>query len=83
MSGMYGFVVQQSISDPVAILKRLFPQLLDVPSAKNLMPLSASPARVWMTQKHWAARRRMARRFGLPERVRDCALVVGKPLSEV
>jgi len=45
------------------LLKRLGPQLLDVPTTKTLLPLSASPTKVWLTQKGWGARRRLSRWF--------------------
>ncbi len=53
----------------VDMIERFFPSLLDIPSAKTLVPMSASPSRVWMTQRYWAVRRRVSKRFGLPENV--------------
>ena len=53
----------------VDLIRRLFPKLLDIPSAKTLIPLSASPARIWLTNKVRAASRRASKRFGLPNSV--------------
>jgi len=51
------------------MIKRLAPKILDIPYEKTLMPMSASPARVWMTQQYWNFKRRISRQFGLPSRV--------------
>lgn len=48
----------------VDLIKRFCPKLLDVPSAKSLMPLSASPRQIWLTQRYWAIKRRVSRRLG-------------------
>jgi asparagine synthase (glutamine-hydrolysing) len=53
----------------VDLIKRFFPKLLEVPSAKTLLPMSASPTRVWMTQRYWAARRRISKQLGLSDSV--------------
>lgn len=53
----------------VDLIKRFFPKLLDIPSAKNLIPMSASPIEVEVTKKYWAVRRRMSRWFGIPNNV--------------
>lgn len=49
----------------VDLIKRFFPKLLDVPAAKTLLPMSASPSRVWITHRYWAIRERVSERFGL------------------
>jgi hypothetical protein len=51
----------------IDLIRRFFPQLLDVPSAKTLVPFSASPTRMWMTQKCWVARRRVSGMLNLPD----------------
>lgn len=53
----------------IDLIERFFPKLLDVPGTKTLLRMSASPTRVWMTQKYWAVRRRMSRWFGLRNNV--------------
>jgi hypothetical protein len=53
----------------VDLIRRLFPDLLAVPSDKTLMPMSASHTSVWMTHRYWALRRRLSRRLGLPDNV--------------
>jgi hypothetical protein len=53
----------------IDLIRRFFPQLLDVPSTKTLVPFLASPTRVWMTHKYWGVRRRMSRMLNLPGNV--------------
>jgi asparagine synthetase B (glutamine-hydrolysing) len=57
-----------SIKIQVDLIRRFFPKLLEVPWAKTLIPLSASPARAWLIQKSRAVQRRGSRLFGLADR---------------
>jgi asparagine synthase (glutamine-hydrolysing) len=50
----------------IDMMKRFAPNLLDIPYEKNMMPMSASPARVWMTQEYRGLKQRISKKFGLP-----------------
>lgn len=47
----------------VDLIRRLYPALLAVPHEKNLIPLSASPRRIWLVKRYRGVRRRLGRRF--------------------
>jgi hypothetical protein len=47
----------------IGLIRRLYPALLDVPYEKNLIPMSASPQRIWLTKQYRRAKRRLGRKF--------------------
>ena len=47
----------------IDLIKRLYPVLLGIPHEKNLIPLSASPRRIWLTKRYRGIRRRLGRKF--------------------
>jgi hypothetical protein len=50
----------------IDMMKLFAPRILKVPSEKNLVPMSASPARVWLTYKYRGVTRKLARQLGQP-----------------
>ena len=45
------------------LIKRLYPALLDIPHEKNLIPLSASPQRIWLIKRYRGIKQRLRRRL--------------------
>lgn len=52
----------------VDLIRRLFPELLDIPSTKTLLPMSASREKVWIMRRYWGIKRRIFNQLGLPNR---------------
>jgi asparagine synthase (glutamine-hydrolysing) len=53
----------------IDMIRRFAPELLGVPYEKNLIPMSASPTRVWMTLKYRGVKRRISKQLRLPNLV--------------
>jgi hypothetical protein len=58
--------VTQSIQ--VDLIEVLCPTLLDIPTTKGLVPLSASPWKTWMIKRYRGIKRRVAQRLGATDR---------------
>jgi asparagine synthetase B (glutamine-hydrolysing) len=63
---MISIPISERVNNRVRIdlIERLCPTLLDVPSSSNLIPLSASPGRIWMIRAYRGVKRRASRRLG-------------------
>jgi hypothetical protein len=51
----------------VDLIKRLCPSLVSIVRERDLVPLSASPQRTWLTKQYRKFRRRLARKFSFVE----------------
>ena len=52
-----------SNSIQIDLIKRLYPKILKIPYAKNLMPLSASPGRIQIIKRYRKIRQKLSRRL--------------------
>jgi hypothetical protein len=67
MTAVAQLPIQERLNNRIQVdmIKQFYPKLLDVSYAKTLVPLSASPSKVWLIHRYRGVRRRLTKWFDI------------------